>query len=72
MVRWGNVRVLTSLSRQIIKYYTSRRRRASALKEYDHEKSEKRRYHGKNNHKFNMGVNRVNKPINLLPHNKKI
>jgi hypothetical protein len=50
MIRWDNVRVLTPSNRQTIKYYASRKRKASASEEYDHEKSKKRRYHGKNNY----------------------
>jgi hypothetical protein len=72
MVRWGSVRVLTSLSRQITEYYASRKRRASAPEEYDHEKGEKRRHHEKNNYRFSVGVSRANKPTDLLPHKNKI
>jgi hypothetical protein len=42
MVGWGNIRTLTPPSRQTTGYYASRRRRASALKKYNHERGEKR------------------------------
>jgi hypothetical protein len=71
MIGWGGVRALISINRQIIKYYTSRKRKVSVFERYDHEKNEKKRYHGKNNYKFSMSVSRANKLINLLPHNKR-
>jgi hypothetical protein len=71
MMGWGSVRTLISFNRQIIKYYVSRKRKVSAPERYDHEKSEKKRYYGKNNYKSGISVNRVNKLTGLLSHNKR-
>jgi hypothetical protein len=71
MIGWGSIRVLISLSRQTIKYYISYKRRTSALKGYNHEKSEKRQYYKKDNYKLSISVSRANKLTNLLPHNKR-
>jgi hypothetical protein len=71
MVGWGDVRALTPPSRQTVKYYTSRKRKASASERYDYERGEKRRYYGKDNYRSNIGVSRANKPISLLSYSKR-